>query len=238
MRQIDKLIDVALGEVGYLEKASLSELDGKTKNAGDKNYTRYWRDIKPAWQGQPWCACFVSWCARQAGIGEDVLPAFFDCDAGMLWFRKRGQFVERGEGAPLSGDVVFFGVVGDSTHVGLVTEVKNRIYTIEGNTSSAPGVVPNGGAVVKKSYLLSHPKIIGYGRPLYGRDDVVTYEDFKAFAERYEAERREKPASEWAGPTWDKLTAAKVFDGTAPQAPLTREQAAALIERLKWPAGA
>ena len=33
------LIKTALGEVGYLEKASNTYLDDKTKNAGKANYT-------------------------------------------------------------------------------------------------------------------------------------------------------------------------------------------------------
>lgn len=35
-----KVIDVALAEVNYLEKASQSQLDGKTANAGSGNYTK------------------------------------------------------------------------------------------------------------------------------------------------------------------------------------------------------
>lgn len=43
----------------------------------------------------------------------------------------------------------------------------NRVYTIEGNTSSASGVIPNGGAVAYKSYQLNYNRIAGYGRPKY-----------------------------------------------------------------------
>ena len=66
MNAIDKLIQIAKNEIGYLEKASNSQLDSKTANAGENNYTKYWRDIKPDYQGQPWCAAFVSWCMMKA----------------------------------------------------------------------------------------------------------------------------------------------------------------------------
>ena len=66
MKAIDKLIQIAKNEVGYLEKASNSQLDSKTANAGENNYTKYWRDIKPDYQGQPWCAAFVSWCFHES----------------------------------------------------------------------------------------------------------------------------------------------------------------------------
>ena len=46
MTAIDKLIQTADNEVGYLEKSSNSQLDDKTANAGMNNYTKYWRDIK------------------------------------------------------------------------------------------------------------------------------------------------------------------------------------------------
>lgn len=53
-------------------------------------------------------------------------------------------------------------------HTGLVVGVSNnRVYTIEGNTSSAAGVVPNGGCVRDKSYPLGASYIGGYGRPDY-----------------------------------------------------------------------
>ena len=66
MTAIDKLISIAENEVGYLEKKSNSQLDSKTANAGSANYTKYWRDIMPDYQGQPWCACFVTWCFVKA----------------------------------------------------------------------------------------------------------------------------------------------------------------------------
>ena len=44
------------------------------------------------------------------------------------------------------------------------------VYTIEGNTSSALGVVSNGGCVRKKSYGLTYRNIAGYGRPKYDTD--------------------------------------------------------------------
>lgn len=54
---------------------------------------------------------------------------------------------------------------------GLVYDVGSKyVYTVEGNTSSASGVVPNGGAVAKKKYALNYSRIAGYGRPNWGMD--------------------------------------------------------------------
>lgn len=50
MNAIDRLIAVAEGELGYLEKKSNANLDDKTANAGSSNYTKYNRDMK-SWAG-------------------------------------------------------------------------------------------------------------------------------------------------------------------------------------------
>ena len=68
---IDKVINIAANELGYLEKATNNHLDSKTANAGSNNYTKYWRDVYPAYQGQAWCACFVSWVFMKA-FGKDT----------------------------------------------------------------------------------------------------------------------------------------------------------------------
>ena len=67
--EADKILSVAVAEIGYLEKKSNSQLDSKTANAGSNNYTKYARDIWPSLQAQPWCDIFVSWCAIQADKG-------------------------------------------------------------------------------------------------------------------------------------------------------------------------
>ena len=62
-----KVIDIALAEVGYLEKASKDRLDEKTANAGSNNITKYARDLAAVSyfngnkQGVAWCATFVCW---------------------------------------------------------------------------------------------------------------------------------------------------------------------------------
>ena len=63
---MNKVLEIARAEIGYLEKASPMNLDSKTGNAGAGNYTKYWRDLYPSYQGQPWCDCFVGWCFLQA----------------------------------------------------------------------------------------------------------------------------------------------------------------------------
>lgn len=152
-KNIEKVILIAKNEIGYLEKKSNSQLDDKTANAGSANYTKYWRDIKPDYQGEPWCAAFVSWCFMKA-FGLDTAkkllkhwPYVYCPTLGSL-FTKNAN--------PKIGDIVIFYRNGTFTHTGLVTAViGDRFYTIEGNTSGASGIIANGGGVCTKSYLNS-----------------------------------------------------------------------------------
>lgn len=153
MNAINKLIQIAKNEIGYLEKASNSQLDSKTANAGENNYTKYWRDIKPDYQGQPWCAGFVSWCFMKAFGREKAKellkhwPYVYCPTLGNL-FTKNAN--------PKIGDIVIFYRNGTFTHTGIVTAVVgDMFYTIEGNTSGASGIIANGGGVCAKSYLNS-----------------------------------------------------------------------------------
>ena len=57
-------------------------------------------------------------------------------------------------------------------------------------------------------------------------------ENFSMLMDEYLAKNREKPAPEWNEEDWEVATAAGIFDGTAPQNPLTRGQAAATYRRM------
>lgn len=66
-----KVIDIALAEVGYREKATDAMLDEKFANAGPGNHTKYGRDmnkIDPLTMdyADAWCDAFVDWCFVQA----------------------------------------------------------------------------------------------------------------------------------------------------------------------------
>ena len=63
-------------------------------------------------------------------------------------------------------------------------------------------------------------------------ETALTYNQFKAFLQRYEKENEGKNASAWAANAWKALTDAGITDGSAPQAPLTREQFAVMLQRL------
>ena len=179
---VDKVIKIALAEVGYLEKKSNSQLYNKTANAGSNNYTKYGKemhDIYPSVMDFPaaWCDQFCDWCFYKAygianakgligGDFNDYTPS-----SANLYKKKNAWYTSN----PKMGDQIFFKNSKRICHTGLVYDVDSTyVYTVEGNTSGASGVIANGGGVCKKKYKLNDPAIAGYGRPKYDIE-VDTY---------------------------------------------------------------
>ena len=179
---VDKVLNIAEAEVGYLEKKTNADLDSKTKNAGYNNYTKYGRDMHklyPSVMDFPaaWCDCFVDWCFYKAygtSNAKKLLCGDFNdytVISAQLYKNKKAWYK-----SPKVGDQIFFNnSKGGICHTGLVYKVDTLyVYTIEGNTSSTAGVVANGGGVAKKKYLKTYNRIAGYGRPQYEENKTTT----------------------------------------------------------------
>lgn len=174
---VSKVIEIAMAEVGYLEKKSNRNLDSKTANAGSANYTKYGRDMHklyPSVMDFPasWCDAFVDWCFYQAyGVcnAKGLLGGDFNdyTPSSAQLYKNKGVWGTE----PKVGAQIFFKNTTRICHTGLVYAFDNRyVYTIEGNTSGASGVISNGGGVCKKKYLLTNSRIAGYGYPRYDEE--------------------------------------------------------------------
>ena len=107
---------------------------------------------------EPWCADFVSYAYRRAGMpfsgglsGGWRIPGAL---ALRGWYVDRGRWTPRSRAAPQPGDVVYF----TWDHLGIVRRVVgDALETIEGNASHA---------VRLRVYPAwrSHPGIDGFGR--------------------------------------------------------------------------
>lgn len=162
---INALITVAKNEIGYLEKATNAQLDSKTANAGYNNYTKYWRDVYPAYQAQAWCACFISWIMMTA-FGLETAKKLLRHWPYVYCPTMANLFTLYAN--PQVGDIVIFKHNGVFTHTGLVIKVQgDKFWTIEGNTSGASGIVANGGGVCQKSYYNSQLPGTKFCRPDY-----------------------------------------------------------------------
>ena len=169
--ELELIIEVAKGEVDYLEKKSNSQLDSKTANAGYNNRTKYWRDIKPEWQGQPWCACFVTWVFVKA-LGKERAKQLLKHYPYTYCPTMANLFTLYS--SPKVGDIVIFWKNGAYAHTGLVIGVSgNTFTTIEGNTSGASTVVDNGGGVCQKTYNLSNVNA-KFCRPDYSSTTITS----------------------------------------------------------------
>lgn len=167
-KAIDALIATAQAEIGYMEKKSNAQLDNKTANVGDGNYTKYWRDLKPSWNGSAWCAVWVSWCmyktfgletAKKLLKHENDFPYVY-CPTLGARFTKYAN--------PQRGDIVIFYRNGTFAHTGIVTKVDgDKFYTIEGNTNNGSTIIANGGSVCSKSYNNSNLPGTKFCRPDY-----------------------------------------------------------------------
>ena len=171
---MQRLIDAALGEVGYMEKASPKDLYSKTGNAGSNNYTKYAKEMSAYSpgiyaNGYAWCDTFVDWCFVKAFGSEKAKLLIHGWSAytptSASYYKQHGQWHK----TPQIGDQIFFvDSAGTICHTGIVYDLNDTyVYTVEGNTSYNAGVVANGGAVAKKTYQRNYSRIAGFGRPDY-----------------------------------------------------------------------
>lgn len=185
------IVAVARSQVGYQEGGSPNQLSGEV--FGSVNHTEY-----GAWYGTQdlWCAMFVSWCANVAGISTDTVPSHCYTPDGLSWFAARGLAYTRAEVqsrkyTPKPGDLIYFKSSRNAkttNHVGIVTGyVNGRIYTLEGNSSSA-GKATSGGMVTEHSYPMTNTYIVFICAPNYASDSTNVLPDAHEREEKLQME--------------------------------------------------
>jgi hypothetical protein len=101
----------------------------------------------------PWCAYFVSWAAREAGVPiGDAGQGFGRVDDVWAWGERAGKAIPAGSGTPQPGDLIVW-----DEHIGIVESVApdGTITTVEGNSSNA---------VSRRTYAAGGGGAIGYVR--------------------------------------------------------------------------
>jgi hypothetical protein len=100
----------------------------------------------------PWCAYFVSWAARQAGVPiGDSGQGYGRVDDVMAWGQRAGKALPAGS-TPQPGDLIVW-----DEHIGIVESVgtDGKIHTIEGNSSDS---------VARREYGSDGGGAVGYVR--------------------------------------------------------------------------
>ncbi|SDK74018.1 repeat domain (List_Bact_rpt), partial [Sarcina sp. DSM 11001] len=140
--QKERFVQIALSQKGY--KASTKAADGSVDLSGNGNalggYCEFMHIINPSHFGDEWCAAFVSWCGRMAGLPEALLPTtaaardFRDKGSSYgtvhkLWSEDYSTYIDY---QPKKGDIVLLTPTPDlwnqgfrwnkSAHVAIVSE--------------------------------------------------------------------------------------------------------------------
>jgi hypothetical protein len=148
------------GSVQDMLRVARSELGVRETGGGSRgNRQKYSREMDmPVTE---WCAIFVSWCLRKAGVPKAYASTRVTLFA--RYYANVGRFVR----TPRPGDLACFDWEGDGRfdHVGIVEKVlpDGRLVTIEGNT--------NRGDDQDGVYrMVRSPRLVrGYCRPHYTR---------------------------------------------------------------------
>ncbi len=149
------IVNIALSQEGYRESDTLGDLSGTIQGEGD--YTEYGRWFKPTQPNIAWCAIFINWCARQAGVPTSVITTSSFAAEGKL---VPTYFAYSAKADIRPGDILHF-KNSYGNHVGLVYKVDSEnIYTIEGNCSDS----------VKKSYYKRST-----GDAYYGHSEYISH---------------------------------------------------------------
>ena len=152
MNQIDKIMELATGEIGY--------------KANENNFNKYNLEYYGRESGQPWCVVFIWWLFKHTDLASLFYGGNKTASCGTLYdyYKKNGQAV------PVTdlqkGDLIFFEFNGVAhCHIGICESFdKDFVITIDGNTSQAASQ-SNGGEVLRRKRGRS--LIWGVARPQY-----------------------------------------------------------------------
>ena len=224
----ERILAIARAEIGTKESPPNS-------NKCKYNTAYYGRAVSGS--GYAWCAAFVWWCFREAGVPElfygGKKTAY--CPTLMTYHKGQGQAVQ---GSYEPGDVIFFNFSGgkNAAHVGICESWDGSyITTIDGNTGT--GNEANGGAVMRRK---RHKKyIVGAYRPAYEEETEMTEADIRRIIrEEYakiEAERAAAPVPDWAKELYADAVARGITDGSRPMAAATRLETAIMVHSATKP---
>jgi hypothetical protein len=119
------MVNIARSEVGVAEQPP---------GSNDSPRIAQYRQATAGSGVGPWCAYFVSWAARNAGVPLGEQGQGFGSVAQVWdWAQRSGKAIPAGSGPPQTGDLIVWG----GRHIGMVESVDpdGTIHTIEGNSS-------------------------------------------------------------------------------------------------------
>ena len=168
MTQIARLIETAVGELGYTESSTSTGRWNKYANDFDTKpgWTEWFNTKK---NGADWCTIFHDWCYVKTFGFNKAVQMLFNQDpysslrAGCAYLERLYSRNGRWGSTPKVGAQVVFGV----DHTGIVIAIRaGYVYTIEGNWTSS---------VKARKHDINSTDISGYGYPLFDSDEHGTW---------------------------------------------------------------
>ena len=180
--QVTDVIAIALSQMGYHEGNNDAGKDGLS--SGSKNFVEYNvlfgkldnGEGNGVSYGYAWCAAFVNWCLRQAGVDKELTGGMYvSCNSWRNWFINEGakfgaSYHNRTDDyIPQPGDLIFYKSLTAThsratDHIGIVLKSENgKVYAIEGNGDNRVGL---------HEYELDNKYIVGYGTIAYKTAEV------------------------------------------------------------------
>lgn len=138
--------NIALSQVHYHEG---NYAGTSTSSTNQCEYNRWYYNSNSAYGGVDdskwaWCAVFVNWCMREAGVPYDVYPAQYrysgiyaeGVSQVKKWFSDRSRYYSASSYTPKVGDLAIF----NHSHIGVVAAVSGtghnaQVTVVEGNAS-------------------------------------------------------------------------------------------------------
>ena len=166
------IVEVAKTQLGYTEGSSKDNKYGATFGVNNAD----------------WCAFFVSWCAKEAGISTSIIKRQGIASPFSKYFNIPNTHGSSEDYFPKPGDLVFYAQDGGSHyHVGIVETVNKatgKITTIEGNSYQKSSESKNPHYVCRHTISYNASNVCCYGTPNYTGTTLPTEHtcDYGTFA--------------------------------------------------------
>ena len=196
----ESVVAVMQGWLGW------SETNGKYKQIIDLYNTQdpLPRDYAVQYDDE-WCAATVTAAGIAAGL-QDIILGECSCSRMVELYKAAGRWQERDDYVPDIGDIIMYywkdgkdyaatDCTAAPNHVGFVGARTGTVLTIyEGN---------KGEAVATRPMQINGRYIRGYCLPDYAskadeEDEIVTYDQWKAFMTQYRQELQDNDSGEWS----------------------------------------
>lgn len=159
------IVAVAESQIGYCASENGYGINGEGEASPENTVTEYgsWYGTLP-YEGD-WGTAFMLWCARQAGVGKEIIYGYAVPNPNRLELELVKRVDAADAGMPKIGDIAFFS--WDNTeytwdNCGIVSAADGESVTV------IIGCIESG-TVEEQTYSLDEGQLVGFASPAYGQ---------------------------------------------------------------------